>query len=236
MTTAWRAGEAYEPLIGRWSRLVAPRFVDWARLPSHAQVLDVGCGTGALSEALLARGASHVVGIDPSAGYVSYASSQLAGKGGNVIFEVGDAMQLRFPDNSFDAAVAGLVLNFITDSPKGVREMHRVVRHGGVVAACVWAYGEGMGMLRKFWDAAAALEPSARSLDEGVRFTVCRPERLRGLFGENGLRRLKPVLSSRRWSSVTLMTTGGRFSVAKDLLGLRHGTERGETPAVAGRT
>ena len=187
MTVSWGSGEAYESLMGRWSQLIAPKFLKWARIPPAADVLDVGCGTGAGSEAILALGAKGLVGVDPSPAFVAYATSRLAGEGRNVRFQVGDAMQLRFTDDSFDAVVAGLVLNFISEPERAVREMRRVVKQQGVVAAYVWDYAGRMEMLRHFWDAAVSLDPAARSLDEGVRFTLCRPERLAELFEGGGL-------------------------------------------------
>ena len=191
MTLRWGSGDDYESLMGRWSRLIAPKFVKWARIPTGAQVLDVGCGTGAVSEVILSTGAKGVVGVDPSPGYVAYASSLLASGLQNVTFEVGDAMQLRFADNSFDAVVSGLVLNFVPDPTRAASEMRRVVRQEGIVAAYVWDYADRMQMLRYFWDAAVALDPAARSLDEGVRFTLCHPERLKGLFTTTGLTKVE---------------------------------------------
>jgi len=183
---AWGSGEDYESLMGRWSRLLAPRFLEWARSPLDTEILDVGCGTGALSDALLHRGAQAVVGVDPSPRYIEFASAHLGGRG-NASFKVGNAMDLPFSNGRFGAAVSNLVLNFIPDPLRAAREMRRVVRAGGSVAACVWDYAGRMDMLRNFWDAAVALDPDARNLDEGVRFSICNPENLAKLFRETGL-------------------------------------------------
>lgn len=190
MPEAWGSAEGYEYAMGRWSRVLATTFLEWARTATDAEVLDVGCGAGALSEALLARGASAVVGLDPSAAYVEYAASRVRGKG-TASFQVGNAMNLPFPDNRFGAVVSGLVLNFVPDAARAVHEMRRVARPDAVVAACVWDYAGGMEMLRFFWDAAAALSPDARKLDEGVRFSICKPEKLANLFLEATLSRVE---------------------------------------------
>ena len=147
--------------MGRWSQLLAPQFLSWARIPTGARVLDVGCGTGALTEAVLASGAKHITGVDPSPAFVAYATSRLSGQTTNVEFQVGDAVDLHFPDESFDAVVTGLVLNFIPDPAKALREMRRITKQHGIVSAYVWDYAEGMKMLRHFWDAAVALDPIA---------------------------------------------------------------------------
>ena len=102
-------------------------------------------------------------------------------------FQIGDAQKLPLADSSFDSAVAGLAINFIPDQAKAVREMARVTRSGGVVAAYVWDYSGEMQMMRRFWDAAVALDPNAAPLDEGHRFPVCRPEPLSDLFEQAGL-------------------------------------------------
>ena len=102
-------------------------------------------------------------------------------------FEIGDAMALDFPDGRFDAAVSGLVLNFVPEPATAVAELVRVTRPSGTTAAYVWDYAEGMTMLRHFWDAAIELDPAAAALDEGVRFTLCRPETLRTLWEDGGL-------------------------------------------------
>jgi SAM-dependent methyltransferase len=96
-------------------------------------------------------------------------------------------MSLALPDASFDAVVSGLVLNSIPDPAKGLNEMVRVARAGGVVAAYVWDYQEKMELSRKFWDTAKSVDPSAEAHDEGRRFVVCRPENLRALFLKAGL-------------------------------------------------
>ncbi|HEX9439300.1 MAG TPA: methyltransferase domain-containing protein, partial [Roseiflexaceae bacterium] len=103
-------------------------------------------------------------------------------------FEVADARALPFETATYDAAVSGLVLNFIPDQPKAVAEMARVTRPGGTVAAYVWDYAGEMQLMRHFWDAAVALNPAARDLDEGRRFPICRPGPLARLFRDAGLK------------------------------------------------
>jgi SAM-dependent methyltransferase len=143
-------------------------------VPPGCRWLDVGCGTGALAETVLALAApGGVVGIDPSPAYVA--------------FEVGDARALQEAPASFDAVVSGLVLNFVPEPEKAVSEMARVACPGGTVAAYVWDYAEGMRMMRHFWDAAGELDPRARELDEGRRFPLCKPEPLADLFRTAGL-------------------------------------------------
>jgi SAM-dependent methyltransferase len=166
----WVSGEAYEPYVGRWSRLVGREFVGWLEVPPNRRWLDVGCGTGALSDVILERASpSQVTGIDPSPGFVSFACDKVTDR--RVTFQVGDAQALPVADGTFDAAVAGLVVNFIPDQARAVIEMKRATRMGGVVAAYVWDY----------------LDPAAIPLDEGRRFPVCRPGPLRDLFQGAGL-------------------------------------------------
>jgi SAM-dependent methyltransferase len=182
----WASGDAYEPYVGRWSRLVARQFVAWLGVPPNKDWLDVGSGTGALSEVILADASPRqVTGVDPSDGFVSFARHKVTDK--RTTFQVGDAQKLPVADGSFDVAVAGLVINFITDQPKAVSEMKRATRARGVVGAYVWDYAGEMQMMRHFWDAAVALDPSAASLDEGRRFPVCHPEPLADLFRKAGI-------------------------------------------------
>jgi SAM-dependent methyltransferase len=182
----WRAGAAYEPYVGRWSRAVATEFLDWLAVPPGGRWLDVGCGTGALCGTILERTApGALVGVDPSDGFLAYAANRLPDP--RAQFRRGDARELPVEDASFDAAVAGLVLNFVPDPAGALAEMRRAVRPGGTVAVYVWDYAEGMEMMRRFWDAAAALDPAAAALDEGRRFPLCRPEPLLALFEGAGL-------------------------------------------------
>jgi SAM-dependent methyltransferase len=182
----WAAGDRYEPYVGRWSRLVARDFVGWLTPSPGADWLDVGCGTGALSGAILAgadpRG---VVAADPSLPFVGYARATLADD--RVRFTAGDARALPVADGRFGYAVCGLVLNFVGDPAQAVREMRRATVDGGTVAAYVWDYAGRMELMRYLWDAAEALDPAAAALDEGKRFTICHPDRLTSLFSDSGL-------------------------------------------------
>src|SRR4029077_13946627 len=154
-------GDGYERFMGRWSRRLAPLFVTFAGVTAGDRVLDVGSGTGALSAAAAAIESVQVTGIEPAAAYVRYAQERLDGH-----FEVGDAMALPFADDSFDRTLAVLVVHFVPDPAAALQQMIRVTRPGGVVAATVWDYGEGIQMLRTFWDAAVALDPAAAPRDE----------------------------------------------------------------------
>jgi len=177
--------QAYERFMGRWSRRLAPEFLTFARLDGARSVLDVGCGTGALASAVLATiGPDRVVGIDLSAAYVDEARSSTADA--RAAFEVGDGQRLRFDDASFDATVSLLVINFIPDPGKALDEMIRVTRPGGVVAAAVWDYDEGMEMLRVFWDEAVALDPSSEARDER-HMPFARAGELADLWRAHGL-------------------------------------------------
>jgi SAM-dependent methyltransferase len=182
----WGVGDAYERFMGRLSRPVAARFVAWLGVPPGQHWLDVGCGTGALSETILSLAApSGLLGIDPAPGFVMHAESQLVSD--TARFEVGDAQAIPARDGAFDVAVSGLVLNFVPRPEQALAEMARVTRPGGVVALYVWDYADGMQCLRVFWDVATALDPGALAVDEGRRFPICRPEPLERLASEAGL-------------------------------------------------
>ena len=182
----WAQGDAYEPYVGRWSRLVAREFVDWLDVPPGGRWLDVGCGTGALSATILAHcRPSSINGIDTSDAYVLQTSERISDP--RAAFRLGDAQALPFGDAEFDAAVSGLVLNFLPDPKLGLSEMVRVTRSGGVVAVYVWDYAGKMQLMRRFWDAAATLDPSASDLDEGRLFPLCRPDALERMFSNAGL-------------------------------------------------
>lgn len=183
----WAAGDAYEAYVGRWSRRVAVAFLDWLDVPGGQRWLDVGCGTGALSETVLIESdPAEVIGIDTSEGFIASARGRIGDP--RATFYVGDAQVLPLPDRSVDIVVSGLALNFVPDPARALAEFTRVTGPGGIVAAYVWDYAEGMAMLRYFWDAAVALDPAAGELDEGIRFSLCRPEPLRALWTDAGLR------------------------------------------------
>jgi ubiquinone/menaquinone biosynthesis C-methylase UbiE len=133
----WAIGAAYEPYVGRWSRLVAREFLTWLAVPPATQWLDIGCGTGALSQTILdVASPSKVKGVDPSEEYIAFARDQVVDT--RVSFIVGDAQALPFESEQFDAVVSGLVLNFVLDPYLAVNEMQREVRPGGIGAAYVW--------------------------------------------------------------------------------------------------
>jgi SAM-dependent methyltransferase len=186
----WADADAYERYIGRWSRAVAAEFVAWLALPPDRHWVDVGCGSGALSATLLARcGARRVTGIDYSLAYAAGARRSLGDAAAR--FAAGDARSLPFRDASFDAAVSGLVLNFVPRPDAMLAEMARATRDGGTVAAYVWDYADGTQLLRHFWDAAVALDPGARDLDEARRFPICGPEPLAACCRAAGLRDIR---------------------------------------------
>ncbi len=184
-TAMFSEAEAYERFMGRWSRRLATPLLKFAGLKDGDRVLDVGSGTGAVALAVLQDApASRVVGIDPSPAYVAHARTRVGS--GHATFEEGDAQRLRFPDGSFDVTLALLVVNFIPDREAAVREMARVTRPGGVVAAAVWDYGDRMEMLRAFWDEAVALDPATEPKDER-HMPTCRPGELAALWRGQGL-------------------------------------------------
>src|SRR5512145_800533 len=142
----WERGDPYERYIGRWSRLVASEFVSWLAIGPGRRWLDVGCGTGALSAAIVAQaGPASVVGVEPSAGFLERARANL---GQSVILSSGEAEALPLESASIDVAVSGLVLNFVPDLPSALRELRRVTVPGGTIGAYVWDYAEGMQLIR----------------------------------------------------------------------------------------
>jgi SAM-dependent methyltransferase len=182
----WAAGDLYESYVGRWSRLVAKEFLAWLGMPPGLDWLDVGCGTGALTETLLERAApGSVRGIDPSPGFIEHAIARIDDP--RATFETGDAQSLPLGAAAVHAAISGLVLNFVPKPALAVAEMRRVVRPGGLVAAYVWDYAGEMQLMRHFWDAAVQLDPAASELDEGRRFPLCNPASLTQLFTAGGL-------------------------------------------------
>lgn len=177
---------AYESYVGRWSRLVAREFVAWIKAAPGAAWLDVGAGTGVLTQVILQEALpASVLAVDLSADYIEFARQWIVDD--RAAFRVGDAAQIAFESPPFDACVAGLVLNFVPVPQAVVVSMAQAVRSGGVVAAYVWDYGGQMEMMRHFWQAAIKIDPSASDMDAGQRFTICRPDNLRSLFHAAGL-------------------------------------------------
>jgi SAM-dependent methyltransferase len=178
-------GDAYERFMGRWSRDLAPLLVRFAGVRDGDALLDIGSGTGALAGALAtAAPASRIVGIDPAADYVALAQARHAND--HVQFEVGDAQRMRFEDRQFDRTLSLLVINFIPDPVKALDEMQRVTRRGGTVAAALWDYGDGMQMLRMFWDEAILLSPANDAKDER-HMPLCRQAELSERWRRQGL-------------------------------------------------
>ena len=176
------AGNAYDRFMGRYSRELAPRFIEFAGVEPGMRVLDVGSGPGALTEPLAElTGAESVAAADPSESFVAAVSERAPG----VDVRQAPAEQLPFDDDSFDAALSQLVVNFMRDADAGVAQMSRVVRPGGVVAACTWSYARDMEMLQRFWAAARKLDSGAP--DEGSTMKYRSAEELEELWRRVGL-------------------------------------------------
>ena len=195
------ASAGYERFMGRWSRLLAPRYIAFAGVKNGDRVLDVGTGTGSLAAAVEANmPASQIVGVDPSEGFIAYA--QKNAKSTRVHYEVGDAQALKFKDASFDSTLALLVMNFVPDHNKAITEMRRVTRPQGIISACVWDYDQGMQMLRFFWDEAIALDPAIEPKDER-HMKLSHQGQLGDLWKKAGLINVKeePLVIDQAYSS-----------------------------------
>jgi SAM-dependent methyltransferase len=186
VTEVWAAGKAYEPYIGRWSRLVAREFVAWLGAARDALWLDVGCGTGVLTSTILEKASpAHIVGIDASSAYAAFARENIDQE--RAVFAAADARALPIRSASVDGVVSGLVMNFVPAPDVALAEMTRVARPGGIVAIYLWDYAGEMQLIRHFWDAATELDSHASKLDEGSRFPLCNPNEMELLFRTAGL-------------------------------------------------
>ena len=175
------SADAYLRFMGRYSEPLAAQFADLAGVRRGQRVLDVGCGPGALTAELASRaGAQAVSAVEPSASFAAAVQERLP----EVDVRRGAAERLPFPDDAFDAAMAQLVVHFMADPVAGLREMGRVTRPGGVVAACVWDHAGGRGPLSPFWSAVRELDPAAD--DESDR-PGAREGQLAALFARAGL-------------------------------------------------
>jgi len=182
----WITGDAYEHFMGRWSRRIAKEFINWLTPPASWSWLEVGCGTGALTQAIcLNADPASVVACDPSPQFVAFARRSLAHPA--ITFLVVGADELPHPEDGFNAVVSGLVLNFIPAPAEAVQAMTSRLRPGGTLAAYVWDYAEGMQFLRIFWEAAVELDSRAADQDERQRFPLCHPDSLVDLLEREGL-------------------------------------------------
>lgn len=183
----WGDGGPYERYVGRWSRIVASEFLTWLSFPAGRSWTDVGCGTGGLVEVILSQNApSGVIGIDRSEGFLLEARRNVIDD--RVRFMMGNGTDLPLDTATTDVTVSGLVLNFVTDHEAMTREMARVTKPGGKVAAYVWDYAGGMQVMRQFWDAAITVNPHDMKLDQGKRFPICQPEPLKALLQDADLK------------------------------------------------
>lgn len=176
-------GAAYEQGMGSWSRPVGEVFLDWLAPPPGWRWLDVGCGSGAVTELLMQRCApAEVQAIDPSEAQLAFARTRPGARG--AVFQLGNAMALPFQANQFDAAVMALVIFFVPDPAKGLAEMARVVRPGGTVAAYAWDvqnHGSPFSPIQAELNAMGVAQPSPPSVDVG------RVDALRDLWIGAGL-------------------------------------------------
>ena len=180
-----KPAEAYDRYVGRYGPALAAELLGWIGVDPEWRVLDVGSGPGPLTKALAdAVGASNVAAAEPSEPFAQACRERVPGA------DVRDASaeDLPFADGSFDATLSQLVVNFLSDPPAGVKEMRRVTRPDGLIAASVWDYAGEMTMLRAFWDAAIETDPGrAESADEGRRMRYGRPDALAELWTGTGL-------------------------------------------------
>jgi ubiquinone/menaquinone biosynthesis C-methylase UbiE len=185
LSDTWDSGDPYEYFMGRWSTLVAPVFLQWLNFPYHLSWLDIGCGTGALSEAIYYHcKPAHLTCIDPSAELLKKAKERLSSKADCI---VGSASYIPKADSTFDIVVSGLALNYFPDLNSAFAEMKGVLKKNGTIAAYVWDYADRMDFLRLFWDAAGEVDANAHKLDQGIRFPICNKDNLREVFQKAGL-------------------------------------------------
>lgn len=178
---AWQSDVEYERFMGRWSRLATAAFVRWLDRPAGGVWIDVGMGTGALTQSILDAGRpDRVIGVEPSAEFREAARERITDRRVTVL--AGDAGSIPLHDGVAETVASSFVLNFVPDLAMGLLEMRRCVRHGGSVTAVVWDFAEGLEFFRYFWSAAIRLDPRARALDPATRFTICRPDALQKAF------------------------------------------------------
>lgn len=189
MVQLWSDAVGYEAYVGRWSRVLAPAFVTWLDAPAGAKWLDFGCGTGALTEAI-ASGAcpAAIVSLDRSIAYLRHVRTVPACASAALL--AADGTRSPIAPHVIDVAVSGLVLNFV-DADAVLQEQLRVTSGSATIGAYVWDYAGGYELVRRFWDAARRVDPTAEQHDPGGRFSLCNPQALAGLFQRHGLTRVR---------------------------------------------
>jgi SAM-dependent methyltransferase len=218
------SADVYDRFVGRYGAQLSRALIDAADIPPDARVLDVGCGTGALTRALAERvGGANVAAVDPSEPFVEACRSRVP----DADVRVARAEALPFEDQAFDAVLSQLVVNFLPDAPQGMAEMRRVTRRGGTVAGCVWDYAGEMTMLRTFWEAAEALDPEgAARFSEGAIMQYAKPDDLEQLWVEAGLDevRVEPLVAEAAYDDfddlwapfLTGVGPAGRYAASLD--------------------
>ena len=184
---AWSMGQSYEHYMGRWSRKIAAEFLTWLDAPDGADWLEIGCGTGALTSAILqGNEPKSILATDASEDFVNHARAAIDDP--RVRFQTADAQNLPGANATVDIVTSALVFNFIPDKLAALADMQRVLRPGGTLSFYVWDYpGGGVGFIDAFWKAAATLDPKAAELDEGKRFPFCTTEGLADLCARAGI-------------------------------------------------
>ena len=194
MSDSWSSGDDYERFMGRWSALVAHKFLNWLAVSPGRLWLDIGCGTGSLTRLILETCQPRsVIGIDYSSEFISHAKHAIIDP--IVRFQVGNAQALELESNSVDVVVSGIMLNFVPQPETALREMIRIAKPGGRIGIFLWDYAEGMEMLRYFWDGAVLLDENAKEYDEGLRFPLCQAGQLEALAEKMSLKQVeaKPI-------------------------------------------
>lgn len=222
------SASAYEGYVGRWSRLVAQEFIRWLSIPAGRSWLDVGAGTGIITEVILQQASpTRVLATDLTQDFIDLARQKIHDD--RVEFRVEDAVNLTFAAPEFDVAVAGLVLNFVPNPRQAAHNMAQAVKSGGTVAAYIWDYGGRMEMMRHFWDAANVVDPTAHAMDAGHQFPIANPDNQRALFESLGLQavELRPIDAPTRFQNFDdywLPFLGAQGSVSKYLRALSNDT------------
>ncbi len=172
--------------MGKWSRQIARLFLEWLSPAPHSDWLELGCGTGALTHTICELSQpAFIAACDPSPEFISYARN--SGSGCAATFITANSESLPDREDGFDYAVSGLVLNFLPAPLHSLRSMKESLHMGGVLAAYVWDYQDGMELLRAFWEEAIVLDPAAAHLAERHQFPISRPGPLAELFHQAGL-------------------------------------------------